>query len=104
MIEDYYDTIITIKRKTTADNGIGGKSETWNDHLTILGKIRPLNGNERFSADKVTLYATHRLYCTLADITELDRVVYNNQTYEIKYINNPMNMNRFLQVDLELVT
>lgn len=94
---------IVVERVTQTPNGMGGWSESWQPHLTINGRIRPLSGDERLSADKVTVYATHKLYTFLYDITEKDRVVFEGQVYDVKAVINPMTLNRFLQVDLELV-
>jgi SPP1 family predicted phage head-tail adaptor len=99
----YYEPNIEIQRRTLTQNAFGEFVEVWGLHLTIDGRIRPLNGNERLSADKTTLFATHRLYCDVADITEVDRVVYQGKIYNIKFVSNVMNFNRHLQIDLEMV-
>ena len=103
MISKYYESGIVIQRLTQVSNGMGGYTDTWSTHLTINGRIRPLNGNERLSADKTTLFATHRLYCDVIDIKESDRVLYNSKIYQVKFVSNVMNFDRHLQVDLELI-
>ena len=91
-----------IQRYTPGTHGFGGNSGTWNDHLSPVGRLRPLAGNERMSADKMTLYATHRFYTDVADITEADRYLDpSGKVYEIKFVSDPMNMGEFLQIDLE---
>lgn len=103
-IETYYESGIVIQRKTSVSNGLGGMVDSWSTHLTIDGRIRPLSGNEKISADKNTLYVTHRLYCSILDITEKDRVLFNGVKYEVKFVANPMNFGRYLMVDLEEVS
>lgn len=107
MIENiavYYVDDVIIERKTTVPNGIGGFVTTWGTHLSIKGKMRPLSGKEQLSADKTTVFATHKLYCALADITEMDRVVFDGGVYEIKNIpKDVMNMHNHYEIDLEYV-
>jgi len=102
-IEKFFTTGITVQRRTITRDAAGGTIETWADHLSISGRIRQLSGDDRLSADKDTVFATHRMYCMLADIVETDRVVFSGITYAIKFIENPMLYGRFLQIDLELV-
>lgn len=102
-IDDYFEPDIIIQRNTSTKKVSGKMLDAWATHLTVDGRIRPLTGKERLAADKVTLYATHRLYTFVADIAESDRVSDSGNIYEIKFVHNPMNFDRFLQVDLELM-
>jgi SPP1 family predicted phage head-tail adaptor len=103
-ISGFYTDDVVIQRSTTVPNGIGGFVTTWTDHLAIKGKMRPLSGKEQLSADKQTIFATHKLYCALADITEIDRVVFDGDIFEIKNIpQDVMNMHNHYEIDLEFV-
>jgi SPP1 family predicted phage head-tail adaptor len=102
-IEDYYKPGIIIERKTEVKKAGGAVKPTWATHLTVDGLIRPLTGDERLSADKTTLYSTHRFYTDPGDITEADRVNDNGTIYRIKFPADPMGFGRFMQVDLELM-
>jgi SPP1 family predicted phage head-tail adaptor len=103
-ISGYYTDDVVIQRKAQVSNGIGGFETTWNTHLTIKGKMRPLSGKEQLSADKMTVFATHKLYCALADITEMDRVLFDGDIYEIKSTpKDVMNMHNHYEIDLEYV-
>jgi SPP1 family predicted phage head-tail adaptor len=104
-IVDYYtDNIIIERIDKVMSNGIGGYVESWKTHLSINGKMRPLSGKEQLSADKQTVFATHKLYCAIADITEMDRVVFNGDIFEIKNIpKDVMNMHNHYEIDLEFV-
>lgn len=103
MIENYYDTDGVIQRKTSTKNGIGGQTESWVNHLTLKGRLRLLNGDKKVSGNKKTIDATHRWYCDVVDILETDRLIVKGKTYLIKFIDNPHDLNRFLQLDVELV-
>jgi SPP1 family predicted phage head-tail adaptor len=100
MIENYFDESVTIERVTRTDTNIGGWTESWDTHLTVDGKIRPLSGSERLSADKQTLYADYRLYCDNADITAADRAVSGGVTYDIVFVKNVMHFDRHMEIDL----
>ena len=75
MIERFYTTGHKIQRFTAGTDSYGDPTETWADHLSLSGKLWQLSGDERLSADKVTLFADHRFACAVADITEKDRYV-----------------------------
>ena len=101
-IDKYFEPVV-IERYTSTYNDFGEEVKTWTTHLTIQGRLRPLNGTERFSADKETLFATHRLYCFPADIKETDRVKYDNKYYNIKFVSDVMNFDILYHIDCELV-
>ena len=102
MIEEFreYFEPLTISRPTTTLGTFGNTIMTWNDLEDTEGYIRTLNGGERISTDKVTVYSTHRLYLFITDIVEKDRVFYNNHLYDVKLVDNKR---EFYQVDLELI-
>ena len=97
--EEYFEPL-TISRLTATIGTFGNTIMTWNDLEDTEGYIRTLNGGERVSTDKVTVYSTHRLYLFITDIKEKDRVFYNNHLYDVKLIDNKR---EFYQVDLELI-
>ena len=68
------------------------------------GRIRPLSANEQYSRQKINDVSTHRLYCNYSTMfNSKDKIVCGTSTYEITGIINPMNFNRFLEVDLAVV-
>ena len=97
--EEYFEDIL-IKRLTTTVGTFGNTVLTWSDLTTIQGYIRTLNGGERVSTDKVTLYSTHKMYCYVVDVIEADRIVYKGHLYDVKLIDDKR---EFYQVDLELI-
>jgi SPP1 family predicted phage head-tail adaptor len=102
MIEEFveYFEPLTISRLTATLGTFGNTIMAWNDLEDTEGYIRTLNGGERVSADKVTVYSTHRLYFFITDIKEKDRISYNSHLYDVKLIDNKR---EFYQVDLELI-
>lgn len=101
-IEKYFTDSATIQTFTESTTGWGGDG-SWADTETINCLIRPLSGNERYAADKKTVFSTHRMYCDTMTLTESQRVKHDSKYYDIKFVQNPMNFNRFYQVDLELI-
>ncbi len=100
-IEAYYETV-EIERKTVID-GTWGPETTWATHIVVQGRMRQLNGNERFTSGKDTTFSTHRLYCDPADILPTDRISYDGRKYDIHAVNDVMNFDRLMQVDCELI-
>ena len=101
-IEKYYTGSATIQTFVASTTGWGGDG-SWSDTETIDCLIRPLSGAERYSADKKTVFSTHRMYCDPLALTEKNRVKAEGKFYDVKFVQDPMNFNRFYQVDLELV-
>ena len=68
------------------------------------GRLRPMSGREKQSADKKTQFATHRIYCPIMDIKPTDRIKYKGQMFEVLFASNVMDSDEFMQVDCELIT
>jgi hypothetical protein len=100
MISDFYTDTIEIHSYTSST---GWGSGSWSKDSEVSGFIRPLSGEERYAADKKTVFSTHRMYCDPVAIDETNRVVSGGKTFSVKWVNNPMKFDRFYQIDLELV-
>lgn len=93
-----------IQRSVPGKDASGNNSIYWVPHLTVMGRIRQLSNSERFSADGKIAASTHRLYCELSDIKEIDSVMYKGRRYKFTgHPNNVMDMDEFLQIDCELI-
>lgn len=94
--------MVKVERVITVSNGFGGYTETWATHIAeYSGVIDQLSGNEFVKADKTFPGSTHILIGDIADITENDRVIFNGKQYDIKNVDNPMNLDRHLEILLE---
>ncbi|MDF2790818.1 MAG: Phage head-tail joining protein [Neobacillus sp.] len=101
-MESFFQKGINIQRSVNVPNGIGGYTQTWSTIIVDYdGIIDQLSGNERLSADKISPNSTHILIGEVVDVKESDRVVHNQKIYEIKNVDNPMNMDRHLEILLE---
>lgn len=103
MIERFFESGIEVKRYTESVDELGNPTKTWADHLTISGRIDAISGDEQIVAGAPSVVATHMLFCRPVDISEKDRIVYKGQEYEVKFVDNPMNYGRFLQISLEVI-
>jgi hypothetical protein len=104
-IRRYYKDEIISQRLTETENNIGGWSDTWVNNLSFRGciKYKNLSAYEKSIHDKNEVESTHRLYCDILDIKKKDRIIHNDITYEVVFVNNVMQMNKHLQIDLKVV-
>lgn len=101
------NTTATLQVKTATKNAIGEQVPTWKDVQTIKGWLDLQSGEAKYN----TYYAkiqesTHIFVC---DYVELDanitaenaRAVIHGKAYDIKLIDNPMEMNQQLEIYLK---
>ena len=63
-----------------------------------------LIGTKNKFAGKINEQATHRLFCnTIVDVQVTDRIVSDNKTYNVLYINNCNSMEHHLEILLEQI-
>ena len=75
------------------DDGVGGTTETWTSGTAFKGRLSIMGANERMSADKTTVYATHRLYCDASvSLTDDGKITFDNRNFQIRTIQLPSNM------------
>jgi len=98
LIESFYPQTLT-----ETDDGQGGVTTSWADGTAFRGRLSSLPVAERMSADKLTTYASHKLFCDYASsLTEDDRIRNSDSTryFTIKGIMNPSNSNHHLELTL----
>jgi head-tail adaptor len=83
---------------TETDDGQGGISQSWVDGTSFKGRLSSLPVDERMSADKVTVYASHKLFCDYSTIAETQRIRNGTRYFQIKGIVNPSNSNHHLEI------
>lgn len=84
-------TKMELRRKTEVSDGMGGVTTSWEGKRTIMGVLSTIRGNERLSADKLTVIADFYFYIKFPIglmITEEDIFVRNTKEYKIIYLNN----------------
>ena len=97
LIESFYPQTLT-----ETDDGQGGVTSAWADGTAFRGRLSSLPVAERMSADKLTTYASHRLFCDYQSLTEAQRIRNSDSTryFQIKGIVNPSNSNHHLELTL----
>ena len=92
----------TPQTLTEVDDGQGGTTSSYVDGIAFRGRLSSLPVAERMSADKLTVYASHKLFCDYSSISEDDRIRNSDSTryFEIKGIVNPSNSNHHLELTL----
>jgi len=90
-------------RARTTDNQ-GGYTEVWTPGTDFIGRLSILQENERMAADKVTVFATHKIYCvTTITITEEYRVVSGTRTFEVKAVQKPSDLDTEGHLEITLL-
>jgi SPP1 family predicted phage head-tail adaptor len=73
-----------------ADDGVGGRVPTWTAGTAFKGRLSIISANERLSADKTTVYATHRLYCDASvTLNATEQVTFDGRTFEVRTVQKP---------------
>ena len=97
-----------IQLKSTNDNDIGEAISTWTDLITIKGWLDLSSGTSTYSHKTKTEESSH-VFITDYDKTvrELDiskcRFIANSRVYEVKFIDDPMELHDHLEIFLNLV-
>ncbi|MEC2070338.1 phage head closure protein [Alkalihalophilus marmarensis] len=93
--------MVKIQRYETTNNDFGGSTQDWVDKFEGEGVIDMLSGNEVLAADTLGRASSHILILfTIIDVKRGDRVIHNNDRYRVTYVDNPMNLNRHLEISL----
>jgi head-tail adaptor len=90
----------TPQTLVTTDDGMGGMVNTWSDGTAFKGRLSSLTSQEQLTSNKVTLEATHKLFCQYQVISELSRIRNADSTryFAIVGIINPSNSNNHLEI------
>jgi len=72
---------------STGVDSYGEPIESWTTH-SVRGKLWPLSGGEQLSADKMTLFATHKFAMsqTTIAVSETSKVVSGGVTFDVKNV------------------
>jgi len=89
---------VTIQRYTESIDAVGGQVKTWANLITRKASVVPLNGNEYFTAQQLTVDVNVRIRLrwdsVLATVTPKDRIVWGSKIFDIITHINPMESNR----------
>lgn len=110
------NTKAVIQAKTTVKNKIGGTSDVWHDVIELTGFIDLAGGDSKYTSYNAKVQeSTHIFICDykpIPDSLEIDgkvvkvsaescRIVANSKEYDIMLIDNPMELNKQLEIYLK---
>ena len=97
--------ILELKQYTSVSDGMGGYVNGYAGVRNITGVLSTIRGDERLSADKLTIIADFHFYIDFPigiTINEADIFQRGTTTYKIVYINNiGANQNNKLKITLK---
>ena len=98
-----------IQIKRIIRNEIGEMAEEWSTARTLTGYIDYISGESRYETYQAKLQESDHVF--ICDYVPLEseikpqntRLIVNGTIYDITLIDNPMNLNRQLEIYLKLV-
>lgn len=94
-----------LQRKATTKNEIGESVSDWTDIQTLYGYLDLISGDSQYSTYNAKVEeSTHLFIMDYVEITdkEIDtRLLINNEPYEITLIDNPMGLNKHIEIYLK---
>lgn len=95
---------IKIQKHTSEMNENGFEVKSWQDFKSAWASVTNLHGREFFQAKQVSSSASTKFIIRYID--ELDtkmRILYNDKHYNIIYIDNIKDRNRFIELLCEVI-
>lgn len=96
--------VVIQKKSGSATNAIGERVHEWVDYMTLKGWLDLSNGDSKYTYDTKFQDSTHIFVCDYTPIdrnTDDKRLTVNGVVYEIKLIDNPMELNEHLEIYLK---
>ena len=100
-------TELVLQKYTLADDGMGGKTETWQSKRRMKGVLISLRGNERYVTGKTEVFRTHKFVVDFPigiTITEIDKFTLGVRKFDIQVVVDAAEQHRHLECDLLEVT
>lgn len=96
------DQRVTLQRKATTADGIGGQTEAWAGIGTVWAKVTPRIGREAMEGGRMNASAMATFTIRYrADLTELDRLIWRGEAWNIRRIMRVSGRGLWLDVDAE---
>ena len=93
--------VIIQKLELVADDA-GGQTRTWKNMAEVWAYLKQTSGSERFQNDRLTAIAGFTATIRYRnDITEVNRLVYDNKSYQIRSADNLEFANKWIEFSLE---
>lgn len=96
------DQYIKVQEQQEAADGYGGNALTWVDKGEIFAHVRPLSGREVTEFERVNAEARYLFVVRYpADITESDRIIWEDEEYNIRVLKKPKGRDLYMQIEAE---
>lgn len=99
-----------LQSKSTVKNSIGETITSYTDTVTLLGWLDMMNGDSKHTTYNAKIEeSTHIFICDYKDLrvynlnSENCRMIVNGFVYEVLMIDNPMELNKQLEIYLKYV-
>ena len=94
---------VELQKPTNTRDAGGGLTESYTTLSNLYANIEPVRGNETLKQGQVKEQTTHLITIRYRrDIGTNFRIRYDSDNYNIKYIKNIDNRNRYLELECEL--
>ena len=99
------DQLVTIQRPAETSDGIGGTTRAWADLATdpaVWAHVKAKSGREAMAEDRIN--AAFVVVFTIrnrTDLSELDRIVWNGEAYNIRGILREGERGLYLRIEAE---
>ena len=86
---DLLPDTFTPQTLTETTDSQGGYTNAWTDGATFEGRLSKLPISERMSEDKMTVFASHKIFCDAGlGIVEEDRIKLGSRIFDVKAVHN----------------
>lgn len=95
-----------IQTKTITVNSIGEQEEKWSTVKTIRGFLDLISGDSKYETYNAKIQeSTHIFICdyTPLGVSVNARLIVDGKNYDVMLIDNPMKLNRQLEIYLKMV-
>lgn len=93
------NNIMTVQRREVAVSSIGSDTEIWDTWIADWPcRVQPVSGSERFSLARYNVQVSHIIYCRWCAITEVDRIVFDGRTFEVRMVRDIDEQASFLTI------
>jgi SPP1 family predicted phage head-tail adaptor len=95
-------TSFSLSRQTATNVGAGARSLTYANYASGKCYFKSESGIERLYAERIDSVSKHRATIRYrSDVKESDRMLVNGRIYNIRFINNIEQRNRWLELYLD---
>lgn len=89
--------LVSIKRRTSAQDSVGQTIETWTETASVWASVEPITGREYFNASGERAEVTHKVGILYGPtVVPRDRIEFDSRVFDIKSVMNIQERNREL--------